>query len=154
MPDEPPRPQRPRSREPQWFALTGLALGLVGVVSRRAGGPLLTFTETVVDLLRRSLPGLLAVGIGVAIWALGSGWPTRAVGLALRALIATATAGATLVGDALIVAVRNVQLEGRPTMNPPRWELPFRLTLAGFALGTLAALLVDLIRRLMTSEEP
>jgi hypothetical protein len=145
---------RPRGREPQWFAALGILIGMVGVVWDRAAGPAFLLVESLSDLLRRGLPGLLAAAVVVGVWAAAaaSGGTERAGTAALYALVAAAVVLAAVVGDLLVESLRAFLQEGS-VAGRSRWELPLRLALSGYAVGMIVALLVELIRTLTTTDE-
>jgi hypothetical protein len=148
-----PHGPRPRAlgREPQWFAATGLVLGVVGAVWDRAQPAAATMAEGLGQLLRASLPGLLAVAAGLTIWALGSGAGGRLISVVLRVVVCAATVLAAVVIDLSVQAAREFLEASRPP-GPSRWELPLRLTVSGLALGAVVALVAELIRYLTTNE--
>jgi hypothetical protein len=124
---------------------------MVGVVWDRAAGPAFLLVESLSDLLRRGLPGLLAAAVAVGVWAVASttGRADWAGTVALYAVVAAAVVLAAVVGDLVVESLRSFVQEGS-VAGQSRWELPLRLALAGYAVGTIAALLVELIR-LLTS---
>jgi hypothetical protein len=153
MPPAGPNP-RPRGREPQWFAGLGILVGMVGVVWDRAAGPAFLLVESLSDLLRRGLPGLLAGAVVVGVWAVASttGRAGRAGTVALYAVVAAAVVLAAVIGDMLVESLRAFLQDGS-VAGMSRWELPLRLALAGYAVGSIVALLVELIRLLTATEE-
>ena len=149
-----PRPApRPRAlgREPQWFAAAGLLVGLAGALWSRAEPAAATLADGLSQVLRSSLPGLLAVGVGLAVWVHGTAAPDRLKGPALRVVVCAATVLTAVVVDLVVQAAREFLEASRPP-GPSRWELPLRLTVSGLALGAVAALITELVRRL-TAEE-
>jgi hypothetical protein len=139
-------------REPQWFAGLGILVGLIGVVWDRAAGPTLVLVENLNDLLRRGLPGLLAGALAVGVWAAAAGRAERAGSLALHVVVVAAVVLAAVVADLAVEAFRAFVQQGA-VGGRSRWELPLRLALAGYALGTITALLVQLIRLLATTDD-
>ena len=148
-----PRP-RPRGlgREPQWFAAAGLVIGVAGAVWTRAEPAAATLADGLSQVLRTSLPGLLAVGVGLAVWVHGTAAPERLKGLdaAGRRLRGHRRSLAVVV-DLMVQAAREFLEASRPP-GPSRWELPLRLTVSGLALGAVAALITELVRRLTVDE--
>jgi hypothetical protein len=120
----------------------------------RAAGPAFLLVESLSDLLRRGLPGLLAGAVAVGVWASASATTRadRAGTVALYALVATAVVLAAVVGDMLVESLRAFLQEGS-VAGQSRWELPLRLALAGYAVGSIVALLVELIRLLTTTDD-
>jgi hypothetical protein len=149
----PPHRPRPRAlgREPQWFAAAGLVVGMAGALWDRAEGAGATLADGLAQVLRASLPGLLAVAAGLTVWALGVGATSRIAGLVLRVVVCAATVLAAVVVDLAVQAAREFLEASRPP-GPSRWELPLRLTVSGLALGAVVALVTELIHSLTTNE--
>jgi hypothetical protein len=143
----------PRGREPRYFALAGLLVGVIGSVWSRAAAAAFTLADSLDDVLRRALPGLLAVAIGLAVWSVAAGWGDRASVLTLRVVVSAAITLVAVVLDVAVDAARSFLQHGA-AVGRSRWELPLRLTITGFALGTLAELMVVLIHRLAPREDP
>lgn len=153
MPERRPEHLAPLGREPRFFAVAGLVIGILGSVWTRAAVGAFALADSLDDVLRRSLPGLLAAAIGLAVWAVAAGWGERAAALTLRVVVTAATTLSAVVLDVAVDAARSFFQNG-VAVGRSRWELPLRLTVAGFALGTVAELLIVLIRRLAPREDP
>jgi hypothetical protein len=150
----PPQPRpRPRGlgREPQWFAAAGLVAGMAGALWARAEPAAALLADGLSQVLRASLPGLLAVAVGLAVWVHAYSEPERLAGLVLRVVVAAATVLVAVVVDLVVQAAREFVEASRPP-GPSRWELPLRLTVSGLALGAVAALITELVRRLTVDE--
>ena len=66
-------------------------------------------------------------------------------------VVCAATVLAAVVVDLVVQAAREFLEASRPP-GPSRWELPLRLTVSGLALGAVAALITELVRRLTVDE--
>jgi hypothetical protein len=124
---------------------------VAGAVWTRAEPAAATLAEGLSQVLRTSLPGLLAVGVGLAVWVHGTASSERLKGLTLRVVVCVATVFAAVVVDLMVRAAREFLEASRPP-GPSRWELPLRLTVSGLAVGAVTALITELVRRLTVDE--